>query len=201
MIAIIGKSNSGKTTLLNKLAIHNIKIINADNLIKRLYEKDQRGFKLLVKKFGTTIINDNGLSIDKFKIITLIKNNPDNIKIINDLIHPLIIKYLRNLKHENWVIEISAISSEIADVFNDLFDGVIIMKPNYFIHKFFEFKNKDNIKKIKKILTKENHTNLKNINFKKTLILRRSNKKSIIKALSFIKDVFVSEVGGHKYVT
>ncbi len=193
MIAIIGKSNSGKTTLLNKIANHAFKVINSDLLVNELYQKNQPGFKLLVNVFGLSIVSDSGLNIDKIKIIKLIKKDPHNIKIINDLIHPLIISYLQKNENKNCVVEISAISYNLSLVFNDLFDGVIIMKPNYFIHKFFEFKNNSAIKKIKKQLTRENNKNLKLITFKDKLILKNTNNKTLNKAIKFIKQNILDE--------
>ncbi len=193
MIALIGKKNSGKTTLLTKIAAHNIKVINCDRLVNSWYKKNQLGFKLLVDQFGESIINANQLSIDKFKLSLLIKNDINNLKIVNSLIHPLIIAHLKKLKHEHYVIEISAISQEIGLVFNELFNGVIELKPNAFITKMHQLKKSKtkyyNMRKLWKNLAIENLENQKNIQFQKILILKNSKISSVNKALRFIKSL------------
>ncbi len=187
MIAIIGEMNSGKSTLLSQIDSHGIKVVNCDALIEELYKYNKAGFKALVKRFGSEIITKDNNSISKSALKALILSDPNNLTIINELIHPIVINELTKLEPKT-VVEITAISPLMLERFEKLFNAVIKVKPSFWRLKYYRFKNKNNYhKKVKKTLLKNN---LLNIKHQKTLILKNNNKHSVDKAVKFIHDHF-----------
>ena len=82
--AILGDIGSGKTFVANKFGYP---VFNADIEVANIYKKNKNCFLRLKKKFPKFI---NTYPIDKNQLKNLILKNPNNIKKISKIVHPLV---------------------------------------------------------------------------------------------------------------
>lgn len=121
-IGITGVIASGKTTVLNRIKELGYKVIDCDIIVKELYEK-QNVIDLIKDNFEC--VRDN--KIDKKLLANIIfSNSSDRIK-LNNLIHPLIRDYIKNLNDELIFIEVPLLFEAH---FEDLFDRIILVYLN-----------------------------------------------------------------------
>lgn len=121
-IGITGVIASGKTTVLNRIKELGYKVIDCDIIVKELYEK-QNVIDLIKDNFEC--VRDN--KIDKKLLANIIfSNSSDRIK-LNNLIHPLIREYIKNLNDELIFIEVPLLFEAH---FEDLFDRIILVYLN-----------------------------------------------------------------------
>jgi len=83
-VAILGDIGSGKTFVANKFGYP---VFNADTEVANIYKKNKNCFLRLKKKFPKFI---NTYPIDKNQLKNLILKNPNNIKRISKIVHPLV---------------------------------------------------------------------------------------------------------------
>ncbi|QJR44077.1 dephospho-CoA kinase [Mycoplasma miroungirhinis] len=94
MIAIIGKSGVGKSTFLHFLEKQGYKILIVDDLVKKLYQNGNEGYKLIQNHLGSDFVNET--EVDKKALVDRIFLQPEFINKIELLIFPLIEKHLEN---------------------------------------------------------------------------------------------------------
>ncbi|GIX42062.1 MAG: dephospho-CoA kinase [Leptospiraceae bacterium] len=95
LIGLTGTLAAGKSTVANILNKENCKVINADEVAKSMYLRPEIK-KIIIDKFGTESYLDNNQV--NFKYLSKnIFSNKENVKWINDLIHPLVKKELKNI--------------------------------------------------------------------------------------------------------
>jgi len=83
-VAILGDIGSGKTFVSNKFGYP---VFNAHKEVANIYKKSKACFLRLKKKFPKFI---NTYPIDKNELKNLILKNPNNIKKISKIVHPLV---------------------------------------------------------------------------------------------------------------
>jgi len=93
-ICITGSIGSGKTTVANIFKAIGIPVYNADEKAKELYAEETVK-TLLLKNFGETIF-DSDKNINKEILASIVFNNPDALKKINSIIHPLVMENFHN---------------------------------------------------------------------------------------------------------
>ena len=93
-ICITGSIGSGKTTVANIFKAIGIPVFNADINAKELYAEENVK-TLLLKNFGKTIF-DSDKNINKEILASIVFNNPDALKKINSIIHPLVMENFHN---------------------------------------------------------------------------------------------------------
>lgn len=77
IIGITGSSGAGKSTICEILQKeYNVKVINADQIAKRLSSKGTSYIKDIINKFGEDIIDDCG-ELKRKKLADIIYTNPD----------------------------------------------------------------------------------------------------------------------------
>jgi dephospho-CoA kinase len=91
--------------------------IDADALAHRATAKGAPGYKKVVTQFGQWILKDDG-EIDRKKLGRLVFNDPEALKILEDIVHPLVIQaidyIIKRIKHKVIVVEaIKLLESEI----------------------------------------------------------------------------------------
>ena len=88
-IGIVGDIGSGKTYISRKF---NYPVFNADEEIKKIYEKNYKCFLKLKKKFPKQITK---FPISKNELSKLILKNGANLKKIGKVVHPYVSKNLK----------------------------------------------------------------------------------------------------------
>lgn len=94
-ICVTGQAGSGKTTVCKILREidKNIKIIDADKIGHSLLNNSSVKNKL-IKKFGNKILTKD--KINRKKLAKIAFSNVENLQKLNKIIHPLLIKEIKN---------------------------------------------------------------------------------------------------------
>ena len=84
IIGITGSSGAGKSKICEILKKeYNVKIINADQIAKRLSNKGTNYMNDIIKSFGNDIVDEKG-ELKRKKLGQIIYNNPEKRKKLND---------------------------------------------------------------------------------------------------------------------
>ena len=83
-IAILGDIGAGKT-FISKL--FGFPVFNADKEVKKIYKSNKKCFNKLKKKFPNKQIT---YPINKKVLIDIIIEKKQNLKIINEIVHPIV---------------------------------------------------------------------------------------------------------------
>ena len=94
-IAILGDIGSGKT-FVSKL--FKLPVFNADKEVIKIYKSNKQCFHKLRKKFKNKTIS---FPINKKDLINLILEKKKNLKIINNVVHPIVRNKMKNFLKKN----------------------------------------------------------------------------------------------------
>lgn len=101
-IVILGDIGAGKT-FISKL--FGFPVFNADNEVKKIYKSNKKCFNKLKKKFPNRQIT---YPINKKILIDIILEKKQNLKIINEIVHPIVRRkmkfFLKKNKNKNAII-------------------------------------------------------------------------------------------------
>jgi dephospho-CoA kinase len=100
IVGITGNIGSGKSTLGKFIELQGFEVIDADVIGKTLLLKGEKGYKLVVEKFGEKILKEN-LEIDTGKLGSLVFSSGEKLKLLTSIIHPLIKSELLKIKERN----------------------------------------------------------------------------------------------------
>ncbi|MCB9263295.1 MAG: dephospho-CoA kinase [Flavobacteriales bacterium] len=95
-IGITGGIGSGKSTVCNIFSHLGIPVYNADNRAKQLMHEDETLKKNIRLAFGWDAYNKEG-ELDRAYLSKLVFNNPAQLKILNQIVHPAVFN-----DYENW---------------------------------------------------------------------------------------------------
>jgi dephospho-CoA kinase len=95
MIGLTGGIGSGKSTVSRFLAELGAVIIDADEVGHEVYRPDTETWRELVKTFGNRILAEDN-TIDRKKLGTIVFSDRQELKRLNDIIHPQITRILKN---------------------------------------------------------------------------------------------------------
>ena len=96
IIGITGSSGAGKSTICEILKReYNVKIINADQIAKRLSNKGTNYMKDIIKTFGNDIVDDQG-ELRRKKLAEIIYNNTKKREELNNCTFKYIRKEIKN---------------------------------------------------------------------------------------------------------
>lgn len=100
VIGITGGIASGKSFVSSELERHGYFVLDTDKLYKELLNKGNSCYNAVIKVFP--YLNSDG-SIDTKRLGSVVFNNKDELKKLNDLVHPLIYRECENIisKHKN----------------------------------------------------------------------------------------------------
>ncbi len=124
IVGVTGGIGSGKSYACEVFKILGVPVYHADIEAKKCYD-DPIFLEKLRDVFGNSVFDDLGKA-DKAAIAKIVFNNPDELKKLNALIHPLVINDFREwVKRQNspYVIQENAILFEAG--FQKLFDKII----------------------------------------------------------------------------
>jgi len=100
IVGITGNIGSGKSTLGKFIELQGFEVIDADVIGKTILLKGEKGYKLVVEKFGEKILKEN-LEIDTGKLGSLVFSSGEKLKLLTSIIHPLIKSELLKIKERN----------------------------------------------------------------------------------------------------
>lgn len=101
VLGVTGGIGAGKSTILAILSNdYGYRIIETDKLAHQLMEPGHQCYDSIVEKFGHDIIsNDN--KIDRPKLANIVFSNPDELKSLNNIVHPAVKKYILDIIEDN----------------------------------------------------------------------------------------------------
>jgi dephospho-CoA kinase len=97
-VAITGNIGSGKSTFAAYLANEGYPVISADDLAKDILLKDEIVKSKIIKHFGSGAFSDK--SINKKYLAEKIFTDPQNLQLINSILHPVVRKKIDQLTGE-----------------------------------------------------------------------------------------------------
>ncbi|MDI9310298.1 MAG: dephospho-CoA kinase [Limnohabitans sp.] len=101
IIGLTGGIGSGKTTVAKLFLTEGIPVYFADDEAKKILDQEET-ISQVVNEFGSEILFEN--KIDRKKIAEIVFKNPEKLKKLNQIIHPLVKKHfdawvVKNQKH------------------------------------------------------------------------------------------------------
>ncbi|MBU5294079.1 dephospho-CoA kinase [Anaerosalibacter bizertensis] len=96
IIGLTGGIATGKSTVTNFLIEKGYKVIDADNIARKVVEVGYPAYKQIVKEFGVEILNKD-LTIDRAKLGSIVFNDEGKRKKLNSIVHPRVFQEISNL--------------------------------------------------------------------------------------------------------
>lgn len=97
IIGLTGQSGAGKSTASNYLKNMGIQVIDADKLVKEIYDNDSICLKAVCAVFGNDLIKEN--SLDRKLLAQRAFLSKENTKLLSNIVHPFVTaKFLSLLK-------------------------------------------------------------------------------------------------------
>jgi len=93
-VGLTGGIGSGKTTVANLFKNFDVTIIDADEIAAAITKPNTYSYDSIVKHFGENILN-NDKTLDRKKLRSLIFNNTEERKWLENLLHPVIREVMR----------------------------------------------------------------------------------------------------------
>ncbi len=95
ILGLTGNIASGKSLVASMLESHGAKVIDVDDIAKKIVEPGQPTWERIVDSFGKDILNQDD-TINRKSLGDIIFNDDEKRKILNDLTHPVIIQTVRD---------------------------------------------------------------------------------------------------------
>lgn len=128
-IAITGGIGSGKSLFANFIKEKGFPVIQADDLAKYLMQSDRVIKRKIIQSFG----NDSysGESINREYLAKTVFHDPEKTKILNKIVHPVVIRKIKELLHD---AKTPLIFCEAALIFEakmtPLFDYIVLISAD-----------------------------------------------------------------------
>ena len=89
IIGLTGQSGSGKSTVAKCFENHGLRVINADLLVRRIYESNSPCLKTISAVFGVDVINPDGTP-DRKLLAQRAFSTPENTEMLGEIVHPFV---------------------------------------------------------------------------------------------------------------
>lgn len=122
-ICITGKPGSGKTATIEILKKANEQTFIVDEYVHAIYKKDEIGYKLIKQNFGSDYVNE--IEVDRKKLGQLVFSDSNKLKLLNDLINPLIKEKILSFDRKNKIFIELGTYIYYHEYFSGCFDKVI----------------------------------------------------------------------------
>ncbi|MCL2281156.1 MAG: dephospho-CoA kinase [Dehalococcoidia bacterium] len=99
IIGLTGTIGSGKSTIAGFMQDMGAPIIDADKIGHEVYLPHSFGWQKVVAAFGESILSQDK-SIDRQNLGEIVFNDPDELKRLNHIVHPLIIQSIKDVLEE-----------------------------------------------------------------------------------------------------
>ncbi len=192
-IAVVGEIGSGKTYIAK---LFGFPVFNADNEVAEIYKKNRIAYRKLRLKLPKYIFS---FPVSKINIGDAIKNNTNNIKKINKIIHPIVRKRMRNFLKKNnkkkaVVLDIPLYFENNLNRKKDIV--IFISSKKKHINDALKKRKKSNIKLLKKLNSLQKSLVIKR---KKSNYIIQNNFKSRIirKKVNIIKKQILANEGNN----
>lgn len=135
ILGVCGKIASGKTEVLKILKKKGFYCIYADKIVHDSYKSGGVGCKKIAAIFGRRFLNKKG-EVDRIKLRDEVFNDENKLKLLNDIIHPVVYEEIAGIlakfkKPENVVIEAVYFDE---DFLNDFVDKLLwVERPKEYI--------------------------------------------------------------------
>ncbi len=161
-IGITGSIGMGKSTVSSIFKNNNIKVWDADFEVHNLYKKGKEGYNSIISIYPE--LKDK-VEINRKKVSNLLKEKKIDLKLIEEIIHPLLIKsreefIKKNKKDKLLIFDIPLLYETKAYVWLDYVINVFCSKKNQ-IERLKQRENFD-IKKTNYLISKQISVNQKN---------------------------------------
>jgi len=161
-IGITGSIGMGKSTVSSIFRNNNIKVWDADFEVHNLYKKGKEGYNSIISIYPE--LKDK-VEINRKKVSNLLREKKIDLKLIEEIIHPLLIKsreefIKKNKKDKLLIFDIPLLYETKAYIWLDYVINVFCSKKNQ-IERLKQRENFD-IKKINYLISKQISVNQKN---------------------------------------
>ncbi len=161
-IGITGSIGMGKSTVSSIFKNNNIKVWDADFEVHNLYKKGKEGYNSIISIYPE--LKDK-VEINRKKVSNLLREKKIDLKLIEEIIHPLLIKsreefIKKNKKDKLLIFDIPLLYETKAYVWLDYVINVFCSKKNQ-IERLKQRENFD-IKKTNYLISKQISVNQKN---------------------------------------
>jgi dephospho-CoA kinase len=89
LVGLTGGIGSGKSTVSARLAELGARVIDADAIVREVQEPGTEVFDAIVEHFGERVVAADG-SLDRQAVADVVFNDPDELKALNDIVHPAV---------------------------------------------------------------------------------------------------------------
>lgn len=96
VLGIAGHIASGKTTVGKYLQKLGAEYIDADQVVDQLYGRGQDGYRKIFSFFGEEYFKKDG-ELNRHKLAKVVFGDPKKLRILHDLIHPLVTSSIQKL--------------------------------------------------------------------------------------------------------
>lgn len=94
-IGLTGGICSGKTTVADEFAKHNVPVIDADRIAHELVNPGMPALKTIIKTFGEDLLDDNGY-LKRDQLRKRVFSEDEKRKELESILHPLILKKMES---------------------------------------------------------------------------------------------------------
>ena len=124
LVGVTGNFACGKSAFMHTVSTFGFTVFYTDGMVKKLY-KDEAIIKTIGREFGKSIIFNS--QVDKDLLTLIVFNDKEKLNRLNTLIHPLIIKKIKEIKHKKKIVFV-----EVPLLFEakmeELFNKIILVK-------------------------------------------------------------------------
>ncbi len=161
-IGITGSIGMGKSTVSSIFRNNNIKVWDADFEVHNLYKKGKEGYNSIISIYPEL---EDKVEINRKKVSNLLREKKIDLKLIEEIIHPLLIRsreefIKKNKKDKLLIFDIPLLYETKAYIWLDYVINVFCSKKNQ-IERLKQRENFD-IKKINYLISKQISVNQKN---------------------------------------
>lgn len=98
IIGLTGQSGAGKSTAAQVFEQNGFAVINADSLVKRVYEQNEYCLDAVAAHFGSDIINSDG-TLNRKLLAKRAFSSEENTRALGGIVHPFVLsEFLKELK-------------------------------------------------------------------------------------------------------
>ncbi len=101
IIGLTGQSGAGKSTAAKVFEKNGFAVINADSLVKKVYEQNKYCLDAVAARFGSDIINPDG-TLNRKLLAKRAFSSEENTRALGGIVHPFVLsEFLNELKAAN----------------------------------------------------------------------------------------------------